>query len=102
MGEIWELNPVCTPITVSGNLSDIPLDILSQTDSLQYLRLHEFNIKALCLVLKFPKVFPMGKSNSQIPNLGESDKIGNDPASRLASCSQVIKIKIKKKNLLQI
>ena len=27
-----------------------------------------------------------------LPNLGESDKIGHDPASRLATCGQVIEI----------
>ena len=50
------------------------------------------DIQALCVVLEFPKVFPMGKIISQLPNLGESEKIGHDTASRLATCSQVIEI----------
>ena len=49
-------------------------------------------IQALCVFLEFPKEFPMGKIFVQNSILGDCGKFGHDPASRLANCSQVIKV----------
>ena len=47
-----------------------------------------FLILPCTLVLEYPDKVPMGKSF----NVCEVEKCGHDPASRLAFCSQVIKI----------
>ena len=44
------------------------------------------------IFLEFPDEVPMGKIFLQSFNLWELEKFGNDPASRLATCSQVIEI----------
>ena len=49
-------------------------------------------IQALCVYLEFPKEVPMGKHYVQFSILGDTEKFGHDPASRPATCSQVIKV----------
>ena len=58
-------------------------------------------IQALYVVLEFTKEVPMGKIIYQLPNLGESENFGHDPASRLAACSQVSKIHKSFENMTQ-
>ena len=49
-------------------------------------------IQALYIVLEFNKEVPMSKTIFQFPNLGESDKFGHHPVSKLATGNQVFMI----------
>ena len=50
------------------------------------------NIQFLYIVMELLIEVTMVKIISQLPNLCETDKFGHDPASRLATCIQVIEI----------